>query len=122
MYLLIDIDECSLGTDDCEQECVNIEGNYTCQCFPNYRLINTTNCEGMHEYVRFIIYEVSRPMHSLADIDECLVLNGGCHQVCTNTQGSHFCSCNQGYQLEENNSTCIGIQFLSLSLLCLIIL
>ena len=47
IYLFVDIDECSVGTDDCGQECVNTEGNYTCQCFPNYRLINATDCEGI---------------------------------------------------------------------------
>ena len=46
--MLTDIDECSLGTDDCDQECVNTEGNYTCQCFPNYSLINSTDCEGTY--------------------------------------------------------------------------
>ena len=47
IYLFVHIDECSVGTDDCGQECVNTEGNYTCQCFPNYRLINATDCEGI---------------------------------------------------------------------------
>lgn len=31
------------------------------------------------------------------DLDECAVNKGGCHQVCTNTQGSYQCSCNPGY-------------------------
>ena len=53
LYLFLDIDECSLGTDDCDQECVNTEGNYTCQCFPNYRLINATDCEGTNTVVNF---------------------------------------------------------------------
>ena len=57
----------------------------------------------------------------ISDVDECSVLNGGCHQVCTNTQGSYYCSCNEGYQLEEDNSTCAGAtltlsEILSLSL------
>ena len=33
------------------------------------------------------------------DIDECLTNNGGCdkHAICTNTQGSFTCSCEDGY-------------------------
>ena len=47
MLTCTDIDECSLGTDDCSQECINTEGSYTCQCFPSYSMINSTSCEGM---------------------------------------------------------------------------
>ena len=44
------------------------------------------------------------------DIDECST-NGGlglCQQNCTNTIGSYFCSCNSGYTLGDNQSSCIG--------------
>lgn len=38
----------------------------------------------------------------LEDIDECMDEeneNGGCHQVCVNTPGSHHCECSDGYRL-----------------------
>lgn len=44
-----------------------------------------------------------------ADIDECLQNNGGCDHTCTNTFGSFECSCDQGYDLDENGLTCQGI-------------
>ena len=33
------------------------------------------------------------------DIDECISDNGGCDLNCTNTDGSYYCSCNDGYIL-----------------------
>ena len=33
----------------------------------------------------------------LLDINECLVNNGDCQHICTNTDGSFECSCNTGY-------------------------
>ena len=28
----VDINECTTGSNDCEQECVNFEGRYNCKC------------------------------------------------------------------------------------------
>ena len=41
------------------------------------------------------------------DIDECASNDGGCDQVCTNTEGSFECACDPGYQL--NLMSCEGI-------------
>ena len=55
-------------------------------------------------------------LSSHIDVDECLLLNGGCHQTCTNTEGSFYCSCDDGYFLSmENNRTCIGVCVLKLN-------
>ena len=45
------------------------------------------------------------------DIDECGLDNGGCDQDCTNTLGSFFCNCSEGYLLNENGLTCDGVQY-----------
>ena len=40
------------------------------------------------------------------DKDECQVNNGGCdivHGVCINIPGSYHCTCQQGYELQENS-------------------
>ena len=43
----------------------------------------------------------------ISDIDECDGYND-CHQMCTNTEGSYYCSCNTGFVLEADNRTCRG--------------
>ncbi|KAL3848352.1 hypothetical protein ACJMK2_019220, partial [Sinanodonta woodiana] len=42
------------------------------------------------------------------DINECEEA-GLCHQICNNTKGSYYCSCNIGYRLQVDNKTCTDI-------------
>lgn len=42
------------------------------------------------------------------DVDECGVDSNPCDQICDNTEGSFLCSCNTGYELQENGQTCLG--------------
>ena len=42
------------------------------------------------------------------DINECSITNGGCEHSCTNTIGSFICSCDTGYQMDENGLDCNG--------------
>ena len=42
-----DIDECTEGTDRCDQNCHNNVGSYSCTCNSGYRLnINGYGCDG----------------------------------------------------------------------------
>ena len=41
------------------------------------------------------------------DVNECEGYNG-CHQSCTNTEGSYYCSCDTGFSLAADNKTCTG--------------
>ena len=41
-----------------------------------------------------------------ADVDECAA--GHCSQQCVNTVGSFVCSCNPGYTLNNDGTTCDG--------------
>ena len=43
------------------------------------------------------------------DINECNINNGNCSQNCTNTIGSYSCSCNVGFSLHLDNTTCVGM-------------
>ena len=43
-----------------------------------------------------------------SDIIECDEGNGGCSQICTNTEGSFECSCRNGYVLDGVGYNCSG--------------
>ena len=40
------MDECAVGTDLCEQGCVNTNGSYQCSCIAGYQLDGEYNCVG----------------------------------------------------------------------------
>ena len=43
------------------------------------------------------------------DQNECATANnGGCSQLCTNTNGSYECSCVLGYELDADGFSCNG--------------
>ena len=44
----------------------------------------------------------------VSDINECLTSNGDCAQECANTEGSFQCSCNPGYELDNDQRSCNG--------------
>ena len=44
----------------------------------------------------------------LIDINECEDNNGGCPQLCKNTEGSFECECDVGYMLSLDGKTCTG--------------
>ena len=45
-----DIDECSIGTDNCSQTCTNTKGSFTCGCNRGYLLdIDAATCNGMQK-------------------------------------------------------------------------
>ncbi|CAL1537018.1 unnamed protein product [Lymnaea stagnalis] len=43
----------------------------------------------------------------VSDINECENKNGGCHDICTNTVGSYYCSCQNGYILQDDRRGCV---------------
>ena len=42
----------------------------------------------------------------LLDIDECQNQNGGCSDICANTDGSFTCSCEPARVLGDDERTC----------------
>ena len=47
-----DIDECSEGTDNCTQICINTDGSFTCGCSSGYQLdTDGFTCSGKHKCV-----------------------------------------------------------------------
>ena len=41
------------------------------------------------------------------DINECDTNNGGCEQICNNTAGSYYCSCDFNYHLDVDGHACL---------------
>lgn len=77
--LLSDINEC-LQPNACgvNTNCINLPGNYTCQCKDGY--IGTN------------------PYDGCADLDECADPNAcGPGAICTNLEGSYRCDCPEGF-------------------------
>lgn len=71
-------------TGGCEQSCFNLkDGGYICHCQRGFRISpnNPKVCE---------------------DIDECAEFIHNCSQLCTNLNGTHACSCREGFEPEIN--------------------
>ncbi|XP_060552570.1 fibulin-1-like [Ruditapes philippinarum] len=54
-------------------------------------------------------FKLSSNGYSCFDVDECVVGNSHCNQICSNTVGSFKCSCRQGYTLDSDGQTCSDI-------------
>lgn len=88
---------------DCERRQHQPTGLYSCDHSHDVAV----RCPG--SYVRFK-YDVIIIMLLLffSDIDECLTVNGGCEQNCSNVIGSFYCSCVGGYELDSSKFSCNG--------------
>ena len=97
------MDECTNVTiSGCSDICVNTIGSFVCTCPLGYELdSDEKTCIG-----KCTLAELN--VHLLLDINECSTLRDNCEQVCINTNGSYFCSCNNGYILQNDNQSCIG--------------
>ena len=100
-----DIDECEVGTDNCDSNasCSNTAGSFTCACNQGYSGDGVT-CTGKMKWFHCFTYHSS--IHT--DIDECEVGTDNCdsNASCSNTAGSFTCACNQGYS--GDGVTCTG--------------
>ena len=47
-HALLDIDECALEINNCEQLCVNLNGSYSCECSEGYEVSRSRSyvCKG----------------------------------------------------------------------------
>lgn len=93
-----DTNECSSGTHQCSQICINKAGGYICDCH--------------------VGYELSANKRSCLDIDECQLSNGGCDHKCTNFYGSYKCLCKKGYLLLSDRMRCQDINECMISRPC----
>ncbi|XP_076623027.1 uncharacterized protein LOC143342733 isoform X1 [Colletes latitarsis] len=108
-----DVDECAqpdLQTEMCRYGCINTPGSYRCaepmelKDQPILDSLSITCLPG---------YEAT-PDGTCIDIDECTVDNGGCMEVCENTDGSFFCACDGDEKvLSSDGKSCVDINSIS---------
>ena len=57
--------------------------------------------------IRPLSIRTLRPMYCcISDVNECDIMNGGCEQLCVNSDGSYRCECDQdGYVLYAADHT-----------------
>ncbi|CAG5133718.1 unnamed protein product [Candidula unifasciata] len=127
-YLCIPKNECSDGTHNCAQICLEKNNGFSCNCNTGYILEkDNKTCQDINEceadtpceqicsnmvgsYVCSCPsgYELKADRQSCNDVNECQANNGGCQQVCMNTLGSHHCSCHAGYTLDAADG-CVDV-------------
>lgn len=49
----------------------------------------------------------SYELYSYSDVDECSGVNV-CSDLCVNTPGSYYCSCSEGFVLDNDGQSCHG--------------
>ena len=103
-----DIDECSLGIDNCNINavCINTEGSFVCVCLLGFTGDGVT-CTGLSLITIMSLFSTE----SFADIDECSLGIDNCdsNAVCINTVGSFECTCLPGFT--GDGIQCTGIDF-----------
>ena len=108
LHYCLDIDECTTGDHNCKfnERCVNRPGGFICKCAGGFRSMDNT-CEGIM-YISGSC--IASYLYTLlcVDINECNE-SSKCDHLCTNTNGSYYCSCNEGYSLMDNGKSCKGI-------------
>ena len=101
--LCLDIDECELGFDDCNENatCTDTVGSFSCTCNLGYSG-DGLNCTSKHASTVFVYMCED----VVLDIDECALGTDNCdvNADCADTIGSFNCTCNIGYL--GNGITC----------------
>ena len=97
--LYTDVDECSLGLDNCHPNayCTNFENGFNCTCDIGYSG-DGLDCESM--FLCSYNHLIGSLSLLLTDIDECSLGTDTCdigHADCTDTEGSYSCTCHIGY-------------------------
>jgi hypothetical protein len=77
-------------------------------CRPDYALSCGFTESGGYQCFCQWGYCDTRPMNGTlcVDINECLINNGGCQQLCSNSAGGYSCTCNTGFTLAFDGKTC----------------
>ncbi len=113
---IADIDECTEGTDACEDVCENIIGSFRCGCLhQGYQLqMDGISCQSeiimqfTTTWYTVTFWLLHMALYCYLDVDECSEGSDNCAQNCTDTDGSYECSCRSGYRLANDSQGCDG--------------
>ncbi|XP_067300813.1 epidermal growth factor-like protein 6 isoform X2 [Pseudorasbora parva] len=127
-----DLNECGLKPRPCEHRCMNTFGSYMCYCLNGYMLMSDGSCANSRTcslaHCQYGCEEVQGEVRCLCpspglqlgsdgktcvDIDECATGKNQCpfNRQCTNTFGSYYCKCQEGYDLKyiDGKYDCVDI-------------
>lgn len=132
LFIFADVDECFEDDTVCgpNSNCTNSLGSYLCTCTSGYGLNEpdimgsvANPCKGLcwcseslSHLLTFALYSWMKwPMCALSstDIDECKETPGICGKatVCTNSLGTFYCSCPDGFFPSTGTEWTVGISF-----------
>ena len=84
--------------------------SFACACFEGFSLNDDgIHCDGIYIYI-LIICLSTHPrilVRCHPDVDECGDI-ATCSDICTNTEGSYVCECEEGRVLTSDGATCRG--------------
>ena len=103
VVLYTDIDECLIGTQDCDVHgfCNDTDGSYNCTCLQGYEG-DGFNCSSNIStlYVAILMVRNYYHLSFSADVNECMENLDSCddNATCSDTDGDFNCTCNIGYE------------------------
>ncbi|XP_072112498.1 nephronectin a isoform X1 [Mobula birostris] len=119
-----DFNECGMKPRPCKHRCMNTYGSYKCYCLNGYMLMSDGSCANMRscamancqygcDEVKGEIrcrcpspgLQLAPDRRTCVDVDECASGTATCPRFrkCTNTFGSYFCKCYNGFDLRYYN-------------------
>ena len=115
--IAIDINECDTSPCSSDATCSNIGGSFQCTCNNGFSG-NGVNCTGTKLFIlscdvfltnfSYVILTWQMFFNAIVDIDECSLSVLPCHSnaTCSNTGGSFYCTCKNGFS--GNATSCTG--------------
>uniref|UniRef100_A0A674I0Y0 Matrilin 2 n=1 Tax=Terrapene triunguis TaxID=2587831 RepID=A0A674I0Y0_9SAUR len=115
------------ATHGCQQECVNTNDSYFCQCRHGFTLnpdkrtckrinfcaLGKHGCEQecVNTEDSFVCrchsgYTLNRDGKTCRNKDVCKSFDHGCEHICVNNDNSYICKCQEGFVLREDGKTC----------------